>query len=545
MFVVCRKLPGNDRWCVLICRSVRTGSKVSQKIIKYFGVVNGEEERKAVVVLAKREILSLKQSNPKKTLPHQEPTPPSADHNVLPLENIVEVHRVTEGFHDILGTVFDNLSLKPLLTKTRYQQLRNVVIARIAQPASKLRTAKILQNTFHKQLSEDQIYRLMDELESLEDLLKAKVCEETKRVLGLQKVELLLFDVTTLYFESQKNDELREFGYSKDHKIGETQVVLALATAQNGCPIGYSLFQGNTAETSTLLKCLNEWKNIFDISKVIVVADRAMMSESNLQIMEEHKITYVVAAKLKSLPVGLKNKILDRKLEAIEKLYDEPIRIQEHTHRNRRLIVNYSDSRAKKDASDRERLLAKVRKKLGPSNKTGTQKLVTNRGYLKFVDSGKEGEVVLNEEKIAKDERWDGLHGLITNDKTSSAVSLLERYRNLWVIEESFRLNKHTLSMRPIYHFSPKRIRAHILICYLAFAVTRYAHQQVNIFDQKLSIEDMRDALAGVEASTLENRITGQRYVLPSPLGKEASMIYRAMGIVRGSCLRTLATSRA
>jgi len=537
MFVVRRKLPGAQRWCVILCRSVRNGAKVSQETIKYFGVAHGEEQCKALVAQANQEIEALKKKNAEQTtaptiLPATEVVTRSPG---ALLDNMVERYRATEGFHVILGPVFDSLALSPLLSKIRYNQLRDVVIARVAQPASKARTAKLLQNTFLRPLSEDQIYRLMDELEDLEAAVQAKVFAETQRLLGERPVDLLLFDVTTLYFESQSSDELREFGYSKDHKIGETQVVLALATTHTGSPIGYHLFQGNTAEVSTLLECLTKWKEIFDIKNVVVVADRAMMSEDNLVEMEKQNLTYVVAAKLRAMPKALKTKIVDRKDEVIQEFDGERINIQEHEYNGRRLIVQHSESRAKKDATDRDRLLIKVRKKLDASNKIDVQKLVTNRGYLKFVDKEKQGEVVLNEEKITEDKRWDGLHGVITNDKTSAALDLLKRYRNLWVIEESFRINKHTLSMRPIYHFTPRRIRAHILICYLAFAVTRYAQQRINIFDQGLSIENIRDALATIEVSILEDQTTGKHYKLPSQLGKEAKMICRAMGITRES----------
>jgi transposase len=410
-----------------------------------------------------------------------------------------------------------------------------VVIARIAQPSSKLRTAEVLRTTFLRPLSEDQIYLLMDEVIDLEDQIKAKVFETTSRLTPKQTVSLLLFDVTTLYFESQKNDELREFGYSKDHKVGETQVVLALATTEAGAPIGYHLFKGNTAEVSTLLMYLENWKTIFDIKDVIVVADRAMMSDDNLRAMEEAKFnfTYVIAVKLKKLPKQLKEKIIGRKEESKINFGEEIVAVQEHDHEGRRLIVQYSEKRAEKDAKDRDRLIEKIKKKLDESKKTGTRKLVTNKGYLKFLDEEKKGQAVLNEAKIEEDRRWDGLHGVITNDKVSKAIDLLARYRRLWVIEESFRINKHTLAMRPIYHFTPNRIKAHVLICYLAFAITRYAQQKINVFDESISIEKMRASLSEIEASILEDKTTGYFYRVPSPMGKEATMIYRAMGVQR------------
>jgi transposase len=532
MFVVCRKLTGSARTCVLICQSVRSGNKVVQKTIKYYGVAHNEEQRAILIDQAKQEILRLKTltSKTEKAITHKDLIDPCGG---ALLGHTVERFRIIEGFHTIFGPIFDEIGLSSLFTNIRYNQLRDVVIARVAQPSSKLSTAELLTTKFSRPLSESQIYRLMDEVVDLEDKIKLKVFECTNKSIQKQKAELILFDVTTLYFESQKSDELREFGYSKDHKIGETQVVLALATTTIGSPIGYHLFKGNTAEVSTLLTCLEGWKKLFDIKDVMVVADRAMMAEDNLKAMEDAELNclYVIAAKLKKMPKKLRDQILERKEESQEQLGEETISLQEHDCEGRRLIVQYSEKRAHKDAKDRERLIEKVRKKLDDANKTNTRKLVTNRGYLKFLDEEKAGQAVLNEKKIEEEKRWDGLHGIITNDKESKAIDLLARYRRLWVIEESFRINKHTLSMRPIYHFTPDRIKAHILICYLAFAITRYAQQKINIFDNTLSIEKIRDALADIEVGILEDKTTGQFYKYPSRLGKEAAMIYRAMGV--------------
>lgn len=528
MFIVKRRLSGKDRWCVLLCRTERQGAKVVQKTLKYFGIAHGEEALRVLVGQAKLELQEQSSTPPK--LSRNTPSEQDPCHGTL-LSEVTEVARIQEGFHDIMGPCFDKLGLASLLTKIRYQQLRDLVITRVALPASKLHTSRYMQTKFDKELSVDQIYRLMDSLTDVEDEIKLKVFQATKKRLKDNPINLLLFDVTTLYFESQKRDDLREVGYSKDHKIGEVQVVLALATTSEGSPIGYHLFPGNTAEVRTLLECIQKWRKDFKIENTIVVADRAMLSEANLTLMESEKLTYIVASKLRSLPKTLKEKILSKNQKVCEEIDQEYMRIQEHEHRGRRLVVSYSFSRASKDRSDREKLIQQLRKKLESSD--DPQSLISNRGYLKYVDKAVQGKVSFNADKLAEEEKWDGLHGVITNDKTGQAIEILQRYRRLWVIEESFRINKHTLAMRPIYHFSPRRIRAHILICYLAFALTRYVHQEVNIFEESISIEKMRESLASVEVSILKSEEQGRIFVLPAPLSKEASLIYRAAGIVR------------
>jgi len=518
--------PSKTKWRVLICRSKRTGSKVSQEVVKYLGVAHTQEQLKALQKLALVEMHAISTgrqlSIPEKSLCEGA----SFDH-------MVELQRISEGFHDVFGVMFEILNLSPLLEKRSYELLKDIVIGRIATPASKRRTAEILSRDFSRPVSEDSIYRLMDKLFPLEMDLQAKVFNVSKRLCEESKIDLLFFDVTTLYFESQKADQLRDFGYSKDHKINEVQVVLALATTSEGLPLGYGLFPGKTAEVKTLLECLQTWRKSFSIENTAVVADRAMMSEDNLQAMEKASLKYVVAAKLRSFPKKIKDALLSRQNEN-ELLFDEEsVRVQEHLVNGRRLIVSFSANRAHKDREDRRRLLDRLAQKVSSSGDSSPKKLITNRGFLKYFEEKAQGKLTFNEQRVEEEAQWDGLHGVITNDLASSSEEILSRYRRLWVIEESFRINKSSLEMRPVYHFKPHRIRAHILICYLAFAISRYTQKQIEKYVGFISIEKIRDALGGVESSLLEDQLTGERYILPSSMSQEARNIYRAMGLQR------------
>lgn len=182
----------------------------------------------------------------------------------------------------------------------------------------------------------------------------------------------------------------------------------------------------------------------------------------------------------------------------------------------RRLIVTYSEKRAHKNRSDRQRILEKVSKKIGSGK--NIKKLVSNRGYQKFLRSEGEGQISLDEQKIAEEERWDGLHGIISNDHDTSVIELLNTYRRLWVIEEFFRIQKTDLSVRPIYHFKPERVEAHILLCYLAFSMIRYAEHRVKIQQENVSIQEMRRGLWRIQASILKDHETESYYKVPSTL---------------------------
>jgi transposase len=529
MYIRCKKYKNSSRRVLAIYHSFREGSRISQKMIKYIGSTGTEEQYAALLKVAESELKILK--NP----PRRYSSETALECTGVGLDEVIEIERVTEGFHEVFGGLCDRLGISEILSKYRYNQLKDIIIARIAEPTSKAHTAKILEKNFQRPITVDKIYRMMDAILDFEAEIKTKIFEHSKNLCPKQNIDLLFFDVTTLHFESQKADDLRNFGFSKARKIGEVQVVLALATTSTGLPIGYTLFPGNTGEVDTLLVCLEEWKQIFNIANVTVIADRAMMSEDNLKKMEAAQLNYIVAAKLKSLPAKLKRTILERKQEtSVEIQKDEIMQIQEYEYKGRRLLVSFSESRAKKDQGDRERLLKKLKSKLGKSNQANPKKLITNSGYLKFVNDKQEGSIILNEDKIAEETLWDGLHGVITSKKDAPAQEILSQYRRLWIIEESFRINKTTLEMRPIYHFKPDRIRAHILICYLAFALSRYAQFQINAFTGNgISIERIREELSSVQASILEEKSTGKYYKLPSNMSKEAKKIYQSFGIHR------------
>ena len=295
-------------------------------------------------------------------------------------------------------------------------------------------------------------------------------------------------------------------------KKGEVQVVLALATTEHDLPIGYNLFPGNTAETKTLLKSLDSWKSQLPIKTVRIIADRAMMSNNNLATLKETNNFYVIAAKLKSLSKEQKRMILEEKQKTLAKGI-EGIFTYEFKYLGRRLIVSYSSERALKDASDRTRLVEKLKHKIG-EKKNKTRKLITNNGYLKFTKSTKEGEV--DESKTLEETLWDGLHGIITNDFTTPSQDLLTQYKRLWVIEKSFRINKHSLSMRPIYHYRPKRIESHILICYLAFSLCRQIQMLLKQNNREMSMDKLREELSLIEASLVEDKTSKKISRIPS-----------------------------
>ena len=467
------------------------------------------------------------------------------------LAEVQEVARRVEGPHEVLGHLYDYLGFDRVLGSEGSMRgatlLRDLVIARVMAPDSKRANARDLSLHYGREHSLDSLYRLMDRVHERLDALKQVVLQATARLTG-GTVQMMLFDVTTLYFESVAADELRAFGYSKDQKYHCTQVVLALATDEDGLPIGYELFPGNTAEVKTLIGCMQRWQLSLNVDKVSFVADRALCSRANLATLEQAPWQYVVAMPLRrSLKTHQQAQILRTALAAPIEVEGDLVWVREFDWEGRRLIVTYNSQRAHKDRADRQALIKRLQAKLGKVNakvdpltgeikppKANAQKLITNSGYLRYIEHADQaGVFVIDDDKIEADAAWDGLHAIVTNDRTASAGELLARYRRLWVIEESFRTIKHSLAVRPIYHFKPERIQAHIGICYLAFALARHAQQRIKLAQQAMSVERIRAALHGVQASILEHTKTHAKYRMPSVFSQDAARIYKAFGLKR------------
>lgn len=544
MFIRIKPIANSSRKRVQICACTRVQDKVKQKVIKHVGIAENdshlEELRKLAQVLKKKlqeeregpSLFDLEEELPKTPA---EPISTAAkgrskEEHLVNIEHIKEESRVIDGFHDIFGTLFNQLGFQRILKGAHGEVLRDIVLARIASPTSKSATQQILAADFGRDIDLDRIYRMMDALILQKEEAQKKVFLASEQ-LCFGSVDLLFFDVTTLYFESTAEDELRAFGYSKDQKFHSTQVVLALATTARGLPIGYQLFPGNTADTSTLIACIDSWKRTLPIGRVRIVADRAMMSEKNLKALEEQQIEYVVAAKLRKQSESLRSQILACPKERAGAVLDQSV---DH----RRLIVTFCPQRAAKDAKDRERILAKMMKKIGKGK--SAKKLISNAGYQKYLSTKGDAELFVDSEKIAQDAAWDGFHGIITNCKTEDAEELLSQYRRLWVIEESFRIQKHNLHLRPIYHFKAERIEAHILICYLAFALMRHLEVRVGIQKEHITMKEMRAELWRVQSSYVINTQTNKRYRMPSSTSVAARKLYQVMGIKRVQTMKAM-----
>jgi len=559
MFIRVTSTPNSPRKSIKIVANYREGYKVKQKIIHHLGIASDPSEIEKLKLMGECYIAQLKKeqaaANPQQELFESDAAEDSAKlkeiarlqpkrgrkarktlEEILPasqvsLDEIVEQKRVIEGLHEIGGHMYDQLGYSKLLPSKRDNSLlKDMVLMRLANPSSKHKTQQLLDKQCAITHDLDKIYRLMDKLNPLIEEIKRKTFQATKALMP-DTVDLILFDVTTLYFETVQKDELRAFGYSKDFRFNTSQVVLALATNKEGLPIGYELFSGNTAEVSTLCACIDSWQQQFEIGQVCFIGDRAMMSEANVQLLSARGYQYIIAAKLKGMSQKMRQALLEEENYQPTVVNNELAWIGEFSYKGQRLIVSYKTDRARHDVYKRTQILNKLAKKLNKDGVCATQKLMGNTGVNRYTTT-EDSISALDNDKIAREAEFDGLHGVITNIDKIDAIEVIQRYSRLWVIEESFRLNKHTLKMRPIYHFKPERIQAHIALCYMAFALLRHLQYHVAL-TKKLSPQTILDTLKQVQASIYVHKKTGDRYRVPGAFTHEATQIYRAFKINR------------
>lgn len=606
MFVRVKSTKNSPRKSVQIVASQRINGKVQQKIIKHIGVAKDDNELEELKSLAYSMQAKLEYDN---QLPIHTPQEieklnekyrnrdTDTDNNTstntntnndntnkdfnINLLDITEEERIIKGIHDIYGKLykeigFDKVLANPARNIASTKVLKEIVLARIANPDSKRRSVSILEEKFGVNLNLKTVYRMMDKLDDKQIIKLNKIVLNKTKSLFKDKIDVIYFDATTLYFESFNEDEFKQNGYSKDNKFNQSQVVLALLVTKQGLPIGYKAFEGSTFDGHTLIPSLQDVREEFKVDNIVYVADSGMFNKKNLEEFEEKEytnITYIVGARIKNMSKDIKEDVLNK--DDYEYINDDKKVKTIKLDNNKKLLVSYSHTRARKDKYERNKAIDKLKAKLEKDKSIKSH--LSNQGYKKYLllepndeddninksknndinkgegnseGKGKGGDedkdnnmknktnktscnisIVLNEDKIKEDEQWDGLKGIITNNTKLKDKELLSQYANLWQVEESFRITKHDLKIRPIYHYKPSRVKAHLAISFMAYTLVRHLEYRVRLQYVKLSPEKIRQILLSIQTSVLYDTRTSNKFAMPSKVSNEAKKIYKLMGV--------------
>ena len=376
--------------------------------------------------------------------------------------------------------------------------LKFLVFSRISFPVSKLKSVDYLRRYFGVLTSEDAIYRYLDKLysEQKEQIQQISYRHTLKILDGI--IQVVFYDVTTLYFQIDDEDEIRKRGFSKEGKHQNPQIVLGLLVSVDGYPLAFEIFEGNKFEGHTMLPVINAFKEKYQLKKLVIVADSGLLSNQNIKELQEKGYEFVLGARIKNESQEIKEQILDLNLKNGE----SEVIIKD---KNLRLIISYSDKRAKKDRYNRERGLKRLEKQLNKGKLTKAN--INNRGYNKYLKMEGDIKISIDKEKFEADAKWDGLKGYVTNSNLSKE-EIIENYGHLWKIEKAFRISKHDLKIRPIYHRLQRRIEAHITINFAAYKMYKELERQLKEKNSDLSPEKVIEIAKTIYSVTIQNPVT-------------------------------------
>jgi transposase len=378
----------------------------------------------------------------------------------------------TVGPELIFGRIYDHIGFGHI----KEELFRHLVISRLAFPLSKLKTTDYLYRYQGKMVDVDAIYRFLDKLSSgLKPVVEQIAFAHTLRTLK-GNISVVFYDMTTLYFEASDEDDLRKMGFSKEGKHNQPQILVGLLVGLGGYAIGYDIFEGNTYEGNTLIPFLEAISHKFNLGKPVVIADAGLLTGKNIEALQEGEYEYIIGARLKNESETIKEQILQKAY------HDGRVHII-HQNEGKRLIVNYTSKRAKKDLYNRQRGLNRLEKRVKSGRLTKSN--INNRGYNKYLQLKGEIAIEIDYQKFEQDAKWDGLKGYITNTKLPEDI-VIENYRNLFHVERAFRMSKTDLRIRPIYHRLRHRIEAHICIAFAAYTV--YKELERVLHEEKASI---------------------------------------------------------
>jgi len=516
-----------------IIENYREGKQVKQRVIANLGRVD-ELKIDSIERMAEK-LLTIVESEKKltqKVMPELEELD-RYNYGYVVYRNIWNRFKLDE----ILDSLVENRAIEYDFKSVVF----SMVVDRLLKPKSKLALFNNRDDYFNlnDKLNINHIYRSLDILADKKIDIEEALFARNKTLYNIS-TDIVFYDVTTFYYESKEENELKKFGYSKDGKFGDVQVVMGLLIDKNGLPIGYELFSGNTFDSKTMVKVLDNLKGKFNLDNVVIVADRGLNSKINLKYIKDAGYDYLMAVSIKSLKQSMKDKILDKEsytnilatedskdgLYAYKTLeYDNEVEYYEEqkddngeiVQKKKKIILKekfvctYSEKRARKDYYDRGRGLEKANKIIQANQKSS---LTSTRSFKKFIqketkeDNCQEFIMGMDWMKIKEQQKFDGFYAITTSKLDLDPIEVIQNYRNLYKIEDSFRVLKSTFNTRPIFHYKEERIEAHFIVCFIAFMIERDLEIRLkkskSFQEQTITPDRIREALNSLELSKIK-----------------------------------------
>ena len=346
------------------------------------------------------------------------------------------------------------------------------------------------------------------------------------------ELQLVFFDTTSIYFEGQGGETIGQRGHSKDHRPDLKQMIVGVVLDGQGRPICCELWPGNTADVTTLLPVVDRLRSRFAVSKVCIVADRGMISQETIEELEkpERGWQYILGARMRAQN-EVKDEVLARagRYRVVHPKRDQsdvpsPLDVKEVWVDNRRYIVCRNQDEARKDAADREAIVASLREKL----QAGEKSLIGNKGYRRYLRSTGPDHFQIDEAKIVDEARYDGKWVLRTNTELNAAEVALQ-YKRLWMVEAYIRSCKSLLQTRPIYHQCDETIRGHVFCSFLAIVLRQELEARLAKRGDELEWADVIQDLDRLQMAEVGQ--DGKRFLLRSEVQGTCGLVFQAAGV--------------
>ena len=399
-----------------------------------------------------------------------------------------------------------------------------MVLNRLIEPKSEFATHRWAREVYGIKDCEDlnQWYRALDFLITHKGELEADLYEAQKDLFN-QKIDMVLMDTTSVvYFgDGEKAEEILDYGYSKAKRFDLKQVIVGILMTKEGIPIGHEVYPGNTNDISAFKEMINSVNGKFKIRRVIIVCDRGMVSEKNIRQLETEGYEYIVGVRMRQIKREDAEKLLSMQdMKTVKK----GLRAREEKFENKRLIICFNQEQARKDKEKREEIIMRLMEKLKTQ---GLKSLLINKEYSKYLKIKAE-KPELDEEKVKAEEVFDGKFVLQTNTKLNWKEIVLA-YKDLWQVEAAFRTLKSELEMGPIYHYTERRIRAHIFVCFLALVLKVVFHKELLNINKTLSLNEVLNDVKRMKA--VQITMKGTPVILRTELEGNAHYAFKAAGV--------------
>lgn len=492
-------------------RTVRTASGATavqvvcyenntRKIAKHIGSANNQNELEAL------------RSSAKQYISEHEPQL-SLFHDAISQVVLFDEIEVTSVSHQFARTVLLSLAQQCGLGELDALSL-DLVIMRIIEPCSKLRSLELIKQHFHVSYSE-YVYECLPRLLNKRDAIESAAIETAKSF--NHTFSLLLYDVTTLYFETHKpDDDLQARGFSKDDKSKQPQIVIGLLVTGQGFPLIHEVFKGNTFEGHTMLAVINAFQIRHKTERPIIVADSAMLSQANRDALDGEGYHYIVGARLANAKPSFLLSIRD-KLS-----HDDGATIRlSYPGVAGEVVCAYSHARYKKDKREFDKQIEKAKMLIVKREPGRRAKFVKKSNVI-------DNPYIFDEALKQKAEFLLGIKGYFTNipEAALSNEQIVKHYHGLWHVEQTFRMSKSDLKARPIFHHTHDAIRAHIIICFMALMIGKWIEIKTGF-----SLRYVRDLLWRIQEAHLYDPRSNRKRIARTSMPTELTQILDSLNL--------------